>query len=264
MHRIALLRHRAVLSSAFSSWTAIAAEKASHAATSSSMLQQAQLRGLSDILSKCRVYFTTRAGLRRVSGHFAAWRCFASVKILLKRRTARFVSKRKRIMVLDSFWKWSTAIIERKQEAAQSAIAVLQQQQLQRSKNALEHCRLFFANRSHLQDDASLLRHAFAEWLQRARTLRRAAVVAKKFLFRCLNQQLSRAFFCWAQTLLVRLQNFKAAKMTASAHLACVYNAFAGWREVTRIQKAAQKVCAVHALSPSLPHSKPLLAAGCR
>jgi hypothetical protein len=239
------------------------AEKASHTATSSSKLQQAQLHGLSNILSMCRVYFTKRAGFRLVSRHFAAWSCFASVKILLKRRTARFVSKHSRVRLLDSFWNWSTAIIERKQQDAQSTIAVLQQQQLQRSKNALEHCRLFFSNRAHLQDDASLLRHAFAEWLQRARTLRRAAAVAKKFLFRCLNQQLSRAFFCWAQTLLVRLQNLKVAKMTAAAHLACVHNAFAGWCEVTRIQKAAQEVCAAHALSPSLPHSKTLFAAGC-
>ncbi len=242
LHRIALMRHKAVMSSTFVCWTIFVADTAYQNAKTTSKLQQVQLLGLDNILSKCRIYFATRFNFRVVSKQFALWSLITRRKLLLKIRIARLTSKRARSRVLDFFFIWGTFVTEHKRQVAESAFAVIQQEQIRRSQNALEHCRLYFSDRLHHQDEVSLVRQAFAEWSKRARALRRASAIAKKFLFRCLNLQVSRAFFSWMQILNIRSNKLKVDEMIVSAKRRIVLVAFTDWDSITRIQKATRQV----------------------
>jgi hypothetical protein len=245
LHRMLLMRRNAILSSSFYLWTSLIADRELQIAKSSSNLQQSQLLGLERTLGKCRIYFSNRAKFRLVSSHFGSWCVIARHKILLNIRRAQFASKRCRFLVLDTFLSWGAYVFEKKQQVAQSSFAALQQQQLQRSQNALQHCRLFFSKRLEHKDETSLLSLAFSEWLRRARTLRQASSVAKRFLFRLFNQNVARAFFSWAQVLNLRLRNVKVNQKILTLQLCTSHDAFAEWRSVVRIQKAAQQVDAL-------------------
>ena len=251
--RIALHTRSTCLSSSFSCWAALAADKKLQISISSSKLQQHQLAGLDRILQQCRSNFINRVACRTALHAFASWHHAASRKSSTKRRISQLTAKYRRTLVGVSFSNWIELCVDQKRTVAHSTSskAALQeqqlqqsQQQLQQSKKIFKRCCSFFMRRLHIKDAAAAIGHAFAEWSKRAALLRRASVVAKKFVLRYMNSCIARAFNSWAEALRLRSQHLNVAKMISSAHNRNMYDAFSQWRNETRIEKMVQEVCA--------------------
>jgi hypothetical protein len=243
--RLALRRCAVCLSRAYSRWAALAAEQASHFSTSSSKLREEQLVRLSATLDKCRASFSNRVSRKRLFHAFTAWKTGSRKSCLLTLRASRFAAKHSRALLSYSLFNWSEFVFEQQRQASQTAsvTAVLQEQQLQQSRQSVQKCISFYMHRLHLNNAAELTKFVFTEWSKRAALLRRASSVAKKFVLRVLNQCVSRAFISWSEVLWFRSRNLKLAKMISSSHSRCTRTVFVEWSDVTRIQKAAKQVC---------------------
>ena len=243
--RLALRRCAVCLSRAYSRWAALAAEQASHFSMSSSKLREEQLVRLSATLDKCRASFSNLISRKRLFHAFTAWKTGSRKSCLLTLRASRFAAKHSRALLSYSLFIWSEFVFEQQRQASQtaSATAVLQEQQLQQSRQSVQKCISFYMHRLHLKNAAELTKFVFTEWSKRAALLRRASSVAKKFVLRVLNQCVSRAFISWSEVLWFRSRNLKLAKMISSSHSRCTRTVFVEWSDVTRIQKAAKQVC---------------------
>lgn len=248
MRRAALSHRNTSMSTVFSHWAAVAEEQSLQGARSSSTLQQQQLQRMHAIIQNCRLKFAQRISRSGMSLQFGAWRCFAKQQRRLRICASRVASLHEKACLTKSFFNWTCVIAEHKQQAQQSATTALHQEQLQRSRAVLQLRQNFFAHLLFVKDAASVLQHAFKQWLQCARAQRRACIVGKKFVLRYMNQCAARAFYSWTEALRLRSRSLKLADLMRVSHNRAMGHAFVQWSSAAAVEKAlqqaAQQVCA--------------------